>query len=298
MILVTGAAGMTGSHLLDVYREDELYRTDLSESPGIHRLDIRIPDQVIQIVRRLQPSLVIHLAAETDVDRCEREPDHAFQTNYVGTLNVTLACQRYGVDLVYVSTAGVFNGHQDEPFTEFDTPAPVNMYARSKLEGEKIVQTLHARHYIMRAGWLFGGRERDKKFVGKIASLCLNGNRDGEILAVDDKFGSPTYARDFLQTVKLLSGTGYYGLYHAVNHGVGSRYDVAVEIARILQVGTRIVRTSSDAFVLPAPRPRSEFARNYKLELLGMDQLQHWRDALRDYLVSWAVPSKTVAIVR
>jgi len=296
MILVTGAAGMTGCHLLDVYGEDELYRTDLSESPGIDRMDIRVLDQVMQMVRRVRPHLILHLAAETDVDRCEKEPDHAFLTNYVGTLNVTLACQRYGVDLVYVSTAGVFNGHKDGPFTEFDTPAPVNIYARSKLEGEKVVQTLHPRHYIVRAGWLFGGRERDKKFVGKIASLCLNGCRDGEIRAVDDKFGSPTYARDFLRMVRHLSGTGYYGLYHVVNHGVGSRYDIAVEIARILQVGTRVVRTSSDAFVLPAPRPKSEFARNYKLELLGLDHMQQWRDALNDYLVSWTVPSKVAAL--
>jgi dTDP-4-dehydrorhamnose reductase len=296
MILVTGAAGMTGHHLLDVFSEQELHRTDVTESPGIQRMDIRVLDQVMQTMARVQPELVIHLAAETDVDRCEKEPDHAFRTNYIGTLNVALACQRCGVDLVYVSTAGVFDGLKDGPYTEFDTPAPVNTYARTKLEGEKIVQTLHARHYIVRTGWLFGGRGRDKKFVGKITSLCLEGGPRAEIRAVDDKFGSPTYARDLLQAVKLISGTGYYGLYHIVNHGVGTRYDIAVEIAQILQVGARVVRASSDAFVLPAPRPRSELARNYKLELLGLDQMQHWRDALNDYLASWVDSSKTVAI--
>ncbi len=293
MILVTGAGGMTGSHLLDVYNEDELYRTDRTASEGIHHMDICDADEVMRTIAKVRPSLVIHLAAETDVDRCEREPDHAFRSNYVGTLNVTLACRNYGADLVYVSTAGVFDGAKGEPYTEFDTPSPINTYARAKLEGEKIVQSLHPRHYVVRAGWMFGGRERDKKFVGKIAAKCLE-NGGGEIRAVEDKYGSPTYAKDFLETVKVISESGFYGLYHAVNTGSGSRYDVALEIARFLQARTKVVRTSSESFVLPASRPNSEVARNYKLELLGLHRMQDWRDALYDYLASW-IPSSELS---
>jgi len=296
MILVTGANGMTGSHLTDVYGVESMYRTDLQESPGIHVMDIRSIDHVMATMSQVRPDLVIHLAAETDVDLCELQPDHAYRSNMVGTLNMTVACQKYGVDLVYVSTAGLFDGTKKDGYTEFDKPAPVNVYAQAKLEGEKIVQALHPRHYIIRAGWMFGGRHRDKKFVGKIASRCLEGGAEVEIRAVDDKQGSPTYAKDLIEGIRRISGTGLYGLYHLVNGGTpATRYDVAVEIARILQTGTRVAPTSSASFVLPAARPNSEYSRNYKLELMGMNRMPHWKDAMADYLSSWlTVPAPRV----
>jgi dTDP-4-dehydrorhamnose reductase len=296
MILVTGANGMTGSHLLDVYSEAELYRTDLTETPGIHVMDIRSREQVMDTVRMVKPSMVLHLAAETDVDLCEREPDHAFRSNMVGTLNVALACQKFNVDLVYVSTAGLFDGNKPDAYTEFDKPAPVNVYARAKLEGEIIVQTLHPRHYIVRAGWMFGGRYRDKKFVGKIASRCLEEGEAAEIRAVNDKKGSPTYASDLLAGIRRLSETGVYGLYHLVNEGSATRYEVALEIARILQTGSRVSKASSDSFVLPAARPNSEVARNYKLDLMGLNMMQPWQNAMREYLRSWLTVPPAVAV--
>lgn len=296
MILVTGADGMTGSHLLDVYREDELYRTDITQAPGNHQMDVRSLDQVMKTVREVRPKLMIHLAAETDVDRCEREPDHAFRSNMVGTLNVTLACQKYNVDLVYISTAGLFDGSKPDAYTEFDKPAPVNVYARAKLEGEAIVQSLHPRHYIVRAGWMFGGRHRDKKFVGKVVARCLELGDAGEVRAVSDKRGSPTYAKDLLAGIRRLTKTGIYGLYHLVNSGCATRYDVAVEIASILQTGTPVSKALSDAFVLPAARPDSEVARNYKLELMGLNGMQPWQDAMREYLGSWlSIPAPVAA---
>lgn len=288
MIMATGAAGMVGSYLPDVFSPSDLYLTDLRASPGIHPLDVRDHNEVTKAVDRVRPRLVIHLAAETDVDRCEREIDHAYRSNTMATLNVALACQRQGAELVYVSTAGVFDGAKPEPYTEFDPPAPVSVYARTKWEGEKIVQTLLPRHYIVRAGWMFGGREQDRKFVGKIASLCLGEGREtGEVRAVNDKFGSPTYAKDLLYNVRILTQTGLYGLYHIVNRGSCSRYDLAVEIARSLGNGIRIVPVSSASFPLLAPRPKSEAARSYKLDLLGLNTMRDWRDALREYLMSW-----------
>lgn len=290
MILVTGSGGMMGSHLTDVFSADELYCTDMRPSENVHALDTRDPAAVMRTFERVRPDMAIHLAAETDVDRCEREVDHAFRSNALGTLNVALACQRFGTELVYVSTAGVFDGAKPEPYTEFDTPAPVNAYARAKYEGEKIVQTLVPRHYIVRAGWMFGGKGKDKKFVAKIASICLgleNGTR--EIRAVNDKFGNPTYAKDLLQNVRVLARTGFYGIYHVVNTGSCSRYDVAVEIGRFLQSDIPIVPVPSAMFPLSAPRPRSEAARSYKLELLGLNGMRPWQQALHEYLSDWLV---------
>src|SRR3989442_12471641 len=129
MILVTGASGMMGSHLSDVFSEAELYRTDLRASDRTQSLDCRDRDQVMETIGLVRPEVVLHMGAETDVDRCERDVDHAFRSNALATLNVALACQRYNVTLAYVSTAGVFDGRKPEPYTEFDRPNPVNVYA-------------------------------------------------------------------------------------------------------------------------------------------------------------------------
>jgi dTDP-4-dehydrorhamnose reductase len=287
MILVTGSGGMMASHLADVYDEELLYRTDLRGNleEGVQAMDIKDRDQVMSTIERVRPRQVIHMGAETDVDRCERDPDHAYRNNTLGTLNIALACQRFDAELVYVSTAGVFDGNKPEPYTEFDAPGPVSVYARSKLEGEKIVQSLLPRHYVVRAGWMFGGKGKDKKFVGKMASLCMT---EGQIKVVNDKFGNPTYAKDLLANLKLLTSQGLYGLYHLVGEGSCSRYDVAREVAAYLGRDLEIVPVNSASFPLPAPRPRSEAARAYKLDLLGLNRMRPWKLALHDYLRDWS----------
>jgi dTDP-4-dehydrorhamnose reductase len=193
--------------------------------------------------------------------------------------------------MVYVSTAGVFDGRKPDPYTEFDAPHPVNVYAASKWEGEKFVQAFVPQHFIVRAGWMFGGRGKDKKFVAKIASLCLDGV---EIKAVDDKFGCPTYAVDLLGAIKVIMRSGLYGVYHIVNSGSCSRYEVAVEISRLLGRRSTVVPVSSAHFPLSAPRPRSEASRAYKFELLGLGRMRTWREALADYLTTWAATAAVV----
>jgi len=279
MILVTGANGMVGSYFQEVFKDENLYLTD------IDTLDVRDPKMVMDTIASKQPELVIHLAAETDVDKCEVEVDHAFKTNTIGTQNVTLACQKFDIELVYISTAGVFDGEKHEPYTEFDEPHPVNIYGRTKWEGEKIVQSLLNKYYIFRAGWMIGGGEKDKKFVGKIIRLMSEKN---EISIVNDKFGSPTYAKELVIGIKEFIKTGYYGLYHMTNTGICSRLEIGNEIASFFKKNVKINPISSAAFPLPAPRARSEAMRNMKLDLLGMNMMSDWRKVLNDYLLEWA----------
>jgi dTDP-4-dehydrorhamnose reductase len=280
MILATGAKGMLGSYLHTAYGADEILVTDVDQ------LDIRDRAQIEASFVQHRPTHVFHFAAETDVDRCEKDPDHAYRSNVIGTLNVALACQKLDIVMVYVSTAGVFGGiEKAEPYTEFDTPAPVSVYARTKLDGEHVVRDLLRRYFIVRDGWMMGGGpEKDHKFVGKVAQAILSLY---EVSAVADKFGSPTYAKQFVANLRLLVESETYGLYHCVNGGMCSRYEMAVEMTHILGRSTKVVPVTSAHFPLPAPRPRSEAARNYKLDLLGLNKMSDWRDALRDYLGSW-----------
>lgn len=282
MILVTGAGGMVGSYF-ELLRDEFPEPLDLTDR---ETLDVRDWDAVRSRVVGGRYTHVIHLAAETDVDRCEVEPDHAYRTNAFGTQNVALACQLAGIPLVYTSTAGVFGGDGARgPFTEYDEPNPANVYGRAKLEGERAIERLMDRYYVVRAGWMMGGGpKRDKKFVSKIIEQVSKGR---DIEAVDDKVGSPTFARELVLGIRALIRTERFGLYHMTNRGACSRHDVACRIVSFMGAKVKVTPVSSARFPLPAPRADSEAMRNLKLEFLGMDRMSTWESALDAYLTEW-----------
>jgi dTDP-4-dehydrorhamnose reductase len=281
VILVTGANGVVGT----AFREQAKLFDEPLDFTDIDELDVRNPSVVMERVANGNYSHVIHLAAETDVDLCEQSPDHAYLTNAVGTYHVALACQKYRVVMVYVSTAGVFGGDGKlGPFTEFDPPCPANIYGVSKLKGEESIEKLLRHYYIVRAGWMMGGGQLDKKFVGKMLRLMKT---EKTVFAVHDKIGSPTYAPDLVVGIRQLIQTGYYGLYHIVNQGIGSRYEIACKVAELLGKGTEVIPVSSERFPLPAPRANSEALRNYRQDLMGFKWMRPWPDALAEYVWTW-----------
>jgi dTDP-4-dehydrorhamnose reductase len=291
-ILITGSAGMLGSAVFPAFADagHDIVATDLQPRDvrglPMRRLDVRDATAVDASVEEVQPDLVLHLAAETDLETCEADPDHAFLTNTIGTHNVALAARRQGATVVYISTAGVFDGAKtDGPYTEFDEPRPINIYGRSKLEGEAIVQRIVPAGFVVRAGWMVGGADRDHKFVAKVIDQIRDGART--IRAVTDKLGTPTYTKDFAQNLLELVGTPFHGLYHMACIGEGSRFDVAREIVAFYGRGdVDVIPVTSVAFAseYPAPRPRSEIMRNYMLDLRGMNRMRPWQVALREYL--------------
>jgi len=270
-ILATGAAGVVGGYL-----PAEVVKTD------IDTLDVRERAQVSSALQEHKPDLVIHLAAATDVDQCELDPDHAYRTNALGTRNVALACAERGITLVYVSTAGVFFGDKADPYHEFDVARPANVYGHSKLAGERYVERFAPKSFVARAGWMIGGGPgREQKFISKMLDRA---ERTGEISAVADKWGSPTYARHLVRGLLRLAETGAYGTYHFVNRGNCTRYDVAVAVTRRLGVSYRVTPVSSAHFPLPAPRARSEALDTMLLRLNGWDWMPPWEEALEEYL--------------
>jgi dTDP-4-dehydrorhamnose reductase len=278
---------MLGTDLCQEWRAQgyEIVATDIQE------MDVREPSQVQKAFADSKPELVLHLAALTDVDMCEREPEQAYRTNTIGTQHVALACQRASVPLVYISTLSVFDGAKCEPYTEFDTPNPQSWYSRSKYEGEKIVEQLLQRYYIVRAGWMFGGGREDKKFVAKIIELARS---RPELKIVNDKFGSPTYTRDLARAILRLTNTGWYGVYHGANTGEPcSRYEFAQKILEYARVTScRLLAVTSAEFPLPAPRPRMEASRNLHAELMGLEWMRPWQAALREYISTTLEPDR------
>jgi len=282
---MTGAAGMLGVAVrAELARSNHtVTATGQSGQEGLVPMDIRDWGQVRRCIREQQPEVVLHLAAETDVDRCEQQPDHAFATNALGTENLAWACREQDAILVYISTANVFDGEKPEPYTEYDRTGSINVYGRSKLAGEHAVERAQGRHFILRAGWMVGGWEIDKKFVYKIVQRCRS---ESQLKVVEDKFGSPTFTVDFARQLMPLVQTGRYGIYHLANQGVASRLEIAREVVQLLgkEQEVEICPVSSAEFPLPAPRPRSEMLRNLKLELIGMNHMPHWKASLRRYI--------------
>lgn len=284
-ILVTGAEGMVGSALCPELqrRGHEVVPTDLRPlTSGMLALDVCDRDAVSHTLKTAHPAMVMHLAAETDVDRCEQEPSQAYVTNAAGTEHVVSACRLISARLLYMSTAGVFDGQKPTPYAETDTPNPVNVYGRSKLAGEFAVREYPGAYQIVRAGWMVGGYERDKKFVGKILRL-LEERR--ELSVVTDKRGSLTFVEDLSRGIATLIETTHTGLFHMTNHGVCSRYDVACKLVELLGRQDVTIRpVTSEAFPLPAPRAPSEAMHNLRLQSLGLDAMPSWEEALQRYV--------------
>lgn len=291
-VLITGSAGMLGSALYPAFVRagHRTIATDLEprsvDNLPMDRLDVRDFQAVRQAVDAAKPQLVIHLAAETDLETCELDPDAAFRTNTAGTHNVALTCAAKDIALVYVSTAGVFDGTKaDVPYDEFDEPRPINVYGMSKYQGERLVERLVPRAWTVRAGWMVGGGKRDHKFVAKILAQVAAGART--VYAVTDKLGTPTYTEDFSANLLRLVDSPFYGLYHMVCRGGGSRFDVARAILdhlRFTDVELQPVTSEFFAESFPAPRPRSEMMRNRMLELHDLDLMRPWQEALAEYL--------------
>jgi dTDP-4-dehydrorhamnose reductase len=289
-ILITGCGGMLGSAVyaqaVAKYGEENVVATDIDlNEPWLSHLDVRDIQEVEKVFAEVQPDTVIHLAALTDLEYCERETHDSWATNALGTENVALLSDKHGALMVYISTAGIFGGEQDE-YTDFDTPNPLSHYAKSKYHGERFVEKFLSKYYIFRAGWMMGGgTTKDKKFINKIYKQIKNGAT--ELYVVDDKLGTPTYTVDFANSLLKVIDTGYYGLYNQVCEGSCSRFDVAKEFVKNLGLEDTVTVTqvSSDYFKeeYSAPRPASEKLLNTKLNRRGINSMRHWEVCLGEY---------------
>ncbi len=214
-ILITGAAGKLGSTLLQQLQDQQqVIGTDLPE------LDISDFAATRAFIAQHQPSVVIHVAAWTDVDGCARDPQRAIRINGFGAQNVAIAAAAIGAAIVYISSNEVFDGTQRRPYYEYDRCQPINPYGYSKWVGEQAVAQVNPRHYIVRTAWLFahGGRNFIQAILG-----AAQANKPLKI--VIDEIANPTYTDDLATALVALIATGRYGTYHLVNEGAVSRYE-------------------------------------------------------------------------
>lgn len=266
-------------------RDCQVKATDIDLNIGwLEYADVRDFAQFDDSVRSFDPDILINLAALTDLEHCELHARDAWLTNALGAENAGTIARRLDVPVIQIGTAGIVDGVQ-EVYNDFDQPNPLGIYAKSKYYGELVVQRVNPKHFVFRAGWMMGGGpDNHKKFVNKIFKQIAAGST--ELKVVSDKLGTPTYTVSFARGLHIVAGD-LYGVYNQVCEGDCSRYDVAVEFVRLLDLENRVkvTQVGSEYFKQEyfAPRPASEKLVNMKLHARGFRHMPHWRDALADY---------------
>ena len=289
-IYIAGCGGMLGDAFHKVFGTDyELKCTDIDVNEHwLSFLDFREYEPYLKDVEEFNPDYLFHLGAFTDLEYCELNTLDTYTTNTIGVENAVYIANKLNIPLLYISTAGIFDG-QKELYDDWDQPNPLGNYGRSKYAGELFVKENISKYLICRAGWMMGGGpNKDKKFIQKIMKQIKEGKK--EIFVVNDKLGTPTYTHDFANNVKLLIQKEYWGLYNMVCGGVTSRLEVVQELISLLGLKekVKVTEVSSDYFKGEyfAERPQSERLINQKLNIRGLNIMRHWKEGLSEYLTT------------
>jgi dTDP-4-dehydrorhamnose reductase len=289
-IFITGCGGMLGDAVYKTLNlSSKVLATDIDVNADfLTKADVRNFHEMDKLISEYNPDIVFHLAALTDLEYCELNPEEAWDTNALGTDNIASICKKLDVPMVYICTAGIFDGNQEE-YHDYDTPNPINVYGKSKYAGELTIKELLSKYYIFRAGWMMGGGpKKDKKFVNKIMRQLESGAK--ELHVVDDKLGTPTYTFDFARNMVKVIEQEAYGIYNSVCSGSCSRYEVAEEILKLTRKNdVTLNKVTSDYFKDEyfAKRPYSEKLLPLKLIKRDLYIMRDWKICLREYMEDW-----------
>ncbi len=280
-IAVIGANGQLGSDLVAAFSENGDVTCALTHS------DIEISDlhSVLHALEDIRPQVVVNTAAMHHVEKCEREPEKAFAINALGPRNLAIVARDLGAILMHVSTDYVFDGSKGSPYTEEDSPRPLNAYGITKLAGEHFVRATTAKHFVIRTSGLYGKSPcRAKGGLNFIELMLKLAKERGEVRVVDSEVVTPTSTAELAQQMVHLSHSDCYGLYHATAEGSCSWYEFAREIFAITDTQVGLKASAPDEFTAKVARPKYSVLENRALKIRGLNVFKPWQDALPMYL--------------
>lgn len=301
--VVTGATGLLGEEVADWLAGREGH--EVIGLRGRNDLDVTDTRAVVSLMCNAKPDLIIHCAAEREMDAAERNPKATYMLNTFGTWNIALAARLCDCPMVFISSDAVYDGEKGTPYTESDQTAPLSVYGRSKALAEEEVKSLLDRYFILRVPLLFGakGRSEDNRILRAVNAL-----RNGQcITAPTDQWTSPTHARDVAMVIgRMTRATGdecstlpghpdascegtqagdEYGVYVVANRGKASRYEFACRLAELAGCDRCLVHPGSRKGK-PAKRTKDTALDCTRLERTFGLALSPWEDALEDCLES------------
>ena len=205
--------------------------------------------------------------------------------NAAGSRNLAEATREIDAVLVHVSTDYVFDGNKNTPYVESDLAAPLNVYGKSKLEGERLVRETNPKHFILRTAALYGKHPCRAKGGQNFVDLMLRlAEQRGHVRVVDNEFTTPTSTGDLAQEIVALSRSDAYGLFHATAEGSCSWYEFAREIFSRSGVRVKLDIASSNEFPAKVARPAYSVLENRRLNNCGLNVFRPWQDGLGEYL--------------
>lgn len=291
-VLVTGVGGQLGYDVVNelVKRNYKVFGSDILDHANIKSeasyvpLDITDKEKVEQVIAEINPDAVIHCAAWTAVDLAEDEDkqDKVFTINSDGTKYIAEACKKIDCKMIYISTDYVFDGQGTKPWQEdCKDYAPLNVYGKSKLQGELAVAETLEKYFIVRIAWVFG--VNGNNFIKTMLNV---GKRFPELRVVNDQIGTPTYTFDLARLLVDMVKTEKYGYYHATNEGgYISWYDFACEIFNQASYDIKVTPVTTAEYGLSkAARPFNSRLGKEKLVANDFKPLPDWKDALTRYL--------------
>lgn len=247
-------------------------------------MDITDAKAVRETILSVKPDVVVHCAAWTAVDLAEDEDkkEKVYAINAKGTQNIADVCKELDCKVIYISTDYVFNGQGTEPWQpDCKDYQPLNVYGKTKLEGELAISNTVSKYFIVRIAWVFG--INGKNFIKTMLSV---GKTHDEVRVVNDQIGTPTYTYDLSRLLVDMAETDKYGYYHATNEGgYISWYDFTCEIYKQAGLSTKVTPvTTAEYGVSKAARPFNSRLDKSKLTENGFRPLPTWQDALSRYL--------------
>ena len=282
VVLVTGASGQLGQALQSIayqYAEIEFQFYTSSE------LDITNLENCKTIFAEVIPDFCINAAAYTAVDKAESEPEKARVINVGGPRNLAIVCKEFGVVLLHISTDFIFDGTATKPYTEEDSPNPTGVYGQTKLDGEKAIQAIWEKHFIIRTSWVYS--EFGNNFMKTM--LRLGSERDA-LSVVNDQIGTPTNAVDLAKALlKIIKSchaefisASHYGVYNFSNEGQCSWYDFAKKIFEISKININLKPIPTSSYPTPAKRPAYSVLNKNKIKEVFKIHVLAWDERLKE----------------
>ncbi len=277
-ITVIGSTGQLGTDLMKVLQHEH-------EVVGLTHSDIEVINyKNCLILKEYHPDAIINTAAFHKTDQCEEEPLKTFSVNAIGAKNIATISKEIEVTNIFISTDYVFDGSKKEPYTEDDTPTPINTYGISKLAGELYTKQ-NPKHYIIRLASLFGVAGASGKGGNFVETMITKAKKNESITVVDDMWMSPTYTKDAAATIKKIIELNLpFGIYHTTNQGYCTWFQFAKEIFKLIGLNPTLKPTKTHQLQMKAKRPRFSALKTVKLPKYGI-QMREWKQALLDYLI-------------
>jgi dTDP-4-dehydrorhamnose reductase len=274
-ILITGSDGVLGSNLVK----------EFSNAIGFSKKDLDVTNlfQIQEVIDRIKPDIIIHCAALTDVEYCENEIDKTFEVNTIGTQNIAKYCIDKNILFIFISSTGIYGSYKTNRYSELDKVVPLTIHHKSKYEAELFVQNHLNKYLILRTGWIFGGEKHHKKNF--VYQRYLDAKKNNLIYSNNTQIGNPTYVLDLIKQIKILIDKNQIGVFNCVNQAENvSRYDYVKKIIELFDLNCKVKEASPDMFKRIAPVSNNESALNHNLELLKINCMGNWDDALERYI--------------